>query len=168
MQAPFYPLLIGTHLHSQSAVDHQPCWMFTRSNLMSVWHFLIFLYCWKYLTTLCQYPLRLWSMLAKEQQSNGNQRAKRSRLVLILLWVYLCFFLCPAHVAKFRMRRANGQKRLDWLFLISPITVKRRWGRRRRHAGTRDGLEGGAWPGREKSRTINQRKMQLCWFTGPL
>lgn len=46
------------------------------------------------------------------------------------------------------MRRANGQKRLDWLFLISPITVKRRWGEGRRHAGTRDGLEGGAWPGR--------------------
>lgn len=46
------------------------------------------------------------------------------------------------------MRRVNGQKRLNWLLLISPITVKRRWGGRKRHAGTEDELEGGGWRGR--------------------
>lgn len=88
------------------------------------------------------------SKLAKEQKADRRRRRRKgSRLVLIPLWVYL-FFSRPAHVAKFRMRRVNGQKRLDWRSLISPITVKRRWGGGRRHAGSGDGLQGGGRPGR--------------------
>lgn len=94
------------------------------------------------------------SMLAKEPKA---WRSKRGRLVLILRRVYLLIFR-PSHAAKFRMRRLNGRKRLDWRFLISPITVKRHWGGGKRHVGTEHGLEGGGWSGGAEERDYAQEE----------